>query len=186
LIVWDGDVDAAFEAIEDTALIHEVRSAWFDVLARLTFGGVISRERTFAFLAWLEREESIEDGDTAWWGWERAVIRLGATDLEPALQRVWSKAIFDQRTPEEHAEIVADLHRSALDPANPALFDEDDVRAIDDPAEALAWIGRRQKAMEAWDAEESQPDDDPAQTIRLTETEIGWLSGFSPNSEGPY
>jgi hypothetical protein len=58
--------------------------------------------------------------------------------------------------------------------------------SIDDPAEAPAWIGRRQKAMEAWDAEESQPDDDPAQTIRLTETEIGWLSGFSPNSEGPY
>ena len=37
LSVWDDDADAVFEAIEDKELIPEVRSAWFDVLARLTF-----------------------------------------------------------------------------------------------------------------------------------------------------
>ena len=63
----------------------------FDVLARLTFDGVISRERTLAFFIRLEREEAIEDGDSTWWGWERAVIRLGATDLEPALERVFRR-----------------------------------------------------------------------------------------------
>jgi uncharacterized protein len=185
LSVWDDDADAVFEAIEDKELIPEVRSAWFDVLARLTFDGVISRERTLAFLTRLEREEAIEDGDSTWWGWERAVIRLGATDLEPALERVWSKVIYDQHTPEEHTETLADLHRAASDPANPAIFDEDEVRAINDPAEALAWIGRRKKAMEAWDAEESQPDEDPAQTIRLTEKEIDWLSGFLASGQAP-
>lgn len=71
LSVGDGDVDAVFKAIEDTELIPEVRSAWFDVLARLTFDGVISRERTLAFLTRLEREGAIEDGDTTWWGWEK-------------------------------------------------------------------------------------------------------------------
>ena len=71
------------------------------------------------------------------------------------------KVIYDQHTPEEHTETLADLHRAASDPAKPAIFDEDEVRAINDPAEALAWIGRRKKAMEAWDAEESQPDRDP-------------------------
>ena len=185
LSAGDGDVDAVFEAIEDNELIPEVRSAWFNVLARLTFDGVIARERALAFLTRLEREGAIEVGDTTWWGWERAVIRLGAKELEPALQRVWSKVIFDPHTPEERAETLADLHRAALDPASPALFDEDEVRAVDDPAEALAWIGRRQKAMEAWDAEESQPDDDPAQTIRLTETEIDWLSGFLASGQAP-
>ena len=97
LSVWDGDVDAVFEAIEDKALIPEVRSAWFEVLARLTFDGVISRDRTLAFLTRLEREKAIEDHDITWWGWEKAVIRLGATDLEPALQRVWSKETLTTR-----------------------------------------------------------------------------------------
>ena len=115
LSAGDGDVDAVFEAIEDNELIPEVRSAWFNVLARLTFDGVIARERALAFLTRLEREGAIEVGDTTWWGWERAVIRLGAKELEPALQRVWSKVIFDPHTPEERAETLADLHRAALE-----------------------------------------------------------------------
>ena len=73
--------------------------AWFGVLARLTFDGAISRERTLAFLARLERDGVIEDDDMTWWGWEDAVTRLGATELEPALRRVWSKDIFSQLTP---------------------------------------------------------------------------------------
>jgi uncharacterized protein len=84
LSAWDGNGEALFAAIEDNRLVSEVRSAWFDVLARLTFDGVIPRERTLAFLTRLEREGAIEDGDMAWWGWEEAVIRLGATELEPA------------------------------------------------------------------------------------------------------
>ena len=39
--------------------------------------------------------------------------------------------------------------------------------------------------MEAWDAEESQPDDDPAKTIRLTQKEIDWLSGFLESEKVP-
>ena len=40
--------------------------------------------------------EAIKDGDMVWWGWEEAVIRLGATEFEPTLKRVWTKVIFDQ------------------------------------------------------------------------------------------
>lgn len=185
LSAWDGNSEALFAAIEDNKLVSEVRSAWFDVLARLTFDGVIPREQTLAFLTRLEREGAIEDGDMAWWGWEEAVIRLGATELEPALKRVWSKVVFDQHTHEENAESLARLHRAASDPVNPVIFDEDEVRAISDPVEALAWIEHRKRAMEAWEAEDSQPDDDPAQSIRLTSEESGWLSGFLASQEVP-
>jgi uncharacterized protein len=185
LSVWDGDAGALFDAIESDELISEVRWAWFDVLARLSFDGVISRERALAFLARLEREGAIEDGDIVWWGWEEAVVRLGAVELEPALRRVWAKAIFDQHTPEEHEESLALLHRAASNLADPALFDEDEIGAIGDPADALAWIGRREKAMETWRAEMEQADDDPARSISLTGQEIDWLSGFLASRQAP-
>ena len=133
----------------------------------------------------LERDGAIEDGDMVWWGWEEAVIRLGATELEPTLKRVWTKVIFDQHEPEEHAESLARLHRAASDPANPTIFDEDEVCAIGDPAEALSWIGRRKQAIEAWETENRQPDDDPAQSIRLTDEEMDWLSGFLASRQAP-
>ena len=49
LSVWDEDVDALFAAIENGELISEVRWAWFDVLARSVFDGVILRERALGF-----------------------------------------------------------------------------------------------------------------------------------------
>jgi uncharacterized protein len=185
LSVWEGSGDALFEAIGDDALISEVRWAWFDVLARLTFDNIIPRERTLAFLTRLEREGAIEEGDSAWWGWEEAVIRLGATELEPALQRVWSKVIFDLHTDEEHAESLAELHRAASDPSDPAIFDENEIRPISDPVEAVAWIERRIGAIESWEAEKSEPDNDPAKSICLTGDEIDWLSGFLASRQAP-
>jgi uncharacterized protein len=180
LSVWDKDVDALFAAIEDNELISEVRWAWFDVLARSVFDGVIQRERALEFLTRLEREGAFEDGDSAWWSWEEAVIRLGAVELEPALRRVWTKVAFDQHTAEEHEETLAELHR-----ADSALLDEDEISAISDPAEALAWIERREKAMEAWVAKSDEPDNDPARSIRLTGDEVEWLSGFLASQQAP-
>jgi uncharacterized protein len=185
LSVWDKDVDALFAAIENDKLISEVRWAWFDVLARSVFDGLIPRERALDFLARLEREGAFEDGDSAWWSWEEAVIRLGAVELEPALRRVWAKIVFDQHTREEHEESLAELHRAALNLADPAPFDENEICAIVDPAEALAWIGRREKAMEACRAGNDECDDDPARSIRLTGAEMDWLSGFLASRQVP-
>jgi uncharacterized protein len=185
LSVWDEDVDALFAAIENDEIISEVRWAWLDVLARGVFDGVIPRERALALLARLEREGAFEEGDSVWWSWEETVIRLGAVELEPALRRVWAKAVFEELTPGEHEESLAELHRVASNLADPALFDEDEICAIDDPAEALAWIARREKAMEAWRAENEEPDDDPARSVRLTGDEMDWLSGFLASRQAP-
>jgi hypothetical protein len=185
LSVWEKDVDALFAAIENDELISEVRWAWFGVLARSVFDGVIPRERALDFLARLEREGAFEDGDSAWWRWEEAVIRLGAVELESALRRVWAKVVFDQHTPEEHEESLAELYRSAANLTDPALLDQDKISVIADPAEALAWIARREKAMKAWRAEDDKPDDDPARSARLTGDEIDWLSGFLASRKAP-
>jgi uncharacterized protein len=190
LSVWDGDSDAVFSAIEDEELAYEVRTAWFDVLARLTFDGAIPRERTFEFLTRLERDGAFAEDDMIWWGWELAVTRLGATELEPALKRVRSKAIFEHFNEADQEESFEMLRRAAADPGDPAVFDEDEVCAIGDPVEAYAWIERREKVMEKWDAREGveeaeEPDDDPAASVRLTGDEIEWLSGFLESRQAP-
>jgi uncharacterized protein len=190
LSTWEGDTAPLFEMIEHADLVPDTKWALFDVLARLTFDGRIPRERTIAFLERLEREGLIDDGDCVWWGWEEAVTKLGALQLEPALRRVWSKVINEHHLEPEHAESLEELNRAAANPSDPTVFDEMDVRPIDDPAEALAWVDRRAEALAQWRVErefEDSPvfDDDPAKAIRLTGDERDWLAGFLVSRQAP-
>jgi uncharacterized protein len=190
LSTWQGDTAPLFDMIEHADLVPDAKWALFDVLARLTFDGRIPRERTLAFLERLERDHLIDDGDCVWWGWEEAVTKLGAKQLEPALRRVWSKVINEHHSEKEHAESLEELNRAAVNPTDPAVFDELDVRPIDDPAEAVAWVDQRVEALAKWRAEremEGSPavDDDPAKSIRLTDDERDWLAGFLVSRQAP-
>jgi len=127
--------------------VPDAKWALFDVLARLTFDGRIPRWRTIAFLERLERDHVIGDGDSVWWDWEEAVTKLGAKQLEPALRRVWCKVINEHHSEQEHAESLEELNRAAADPTDPSIFDELDVRPIDDPAEAAVWVKQRAEAL---------------------------------------
>jgi uncharacterized protein len=190
LSTWEGDTAPLFEMIEHADLSPDAKWALFDVLARLTFDGRIPRERSIAFLERLERDYSIDDGDCVWWGWEEAVTKLGAKQLEPALRRVWSKVINEHHSEQEHAESLEELNRAAANPTDPAIFDELDVGPIGDPAEAVAWVDQRAKALAKWRAEreiEGGPtiDYDPAKPIRLTDDERDWLAGFLVSRQAP-
>jgi Protein of unknown function (DUF1186) len=142
LSIWEGDADALFEMVEHADLVSDAKWALFDALARLTFDGRIPRERTIDFLERLERDRVIDDGDCVWWGWEEAVTKLGVKQLEPALRRVWSKVINEHHSEQEHAESLEELNRAAANPTDPSIFDELDVRPIEDPVEAVAWVKR--------------------------------------------
>jgi len=190
LSVWNNDADALFELIEHGEMISDAKWSLFDVLSRLTFDGRIPRERTIAFLERLEREEAFEAGDSVWWGWEDAVAKLGIKELEPALHRVWSKVINELHTEQDHAEKLEQLNRAAADPADRALFDEADVRPIEDPVEAVAWVERRAKMIAGWRAEREAEEgvaekNDPAKAICLTDDERDWLAGFLVSHQVP-
>jgi uncharacterized protein len=190
LSVWNDDTDALFRTIEHAETIPDAKWALFDVLARLTFDGRIPRERTIAFLERLEREDFVEDGDSIWWGWEEAVIKLGIRQLEPALRRVWSKVINEPQTEEERAESLARMSRAAAHPADRSQFDEDLVWSIEDPVEAIAWVVLRAKMREEWQTEcETErgvaDEEDPAKAIRLTDIEENWLQGFLISCQVP-
>ena len=70
------------------------------------------------------------------------------------------------------------------------MFDQADVRLIEDPVEAVAWVERRAKLYAGWRAEREAEDgfaddNDPAETIRLTDDERDWLTDFLVSRQAP-
>jgi uncharacterized protein len=191
LSVWNRETTDLLELIERSYMPPDVNWAFYDVLARLTFDGRISRNETTAFLARIERDNLIDDGDMSWWGWEEAVMKLGLAELEPTLRRVWSKPIYGQHGEADHADTLDSLTRAAADPTDARLFDEEHIRVIDDPVEGVAWVEQRAAAMAAWatehgeDANTADKDTDAAKTIRLTDDEEDWLAGFLSSPQVP-
>jgi len=186
LTIWDREPSELFKLIEHADLEPEVKWALYDVMARLTFDGRMVRTEATEFLARIERDGLIDDGDMTWWGWAEAVDRLGLTELEPALRRVWAKPIYEQHTDTDRAEALESMRQAAANPTDPSGFDADDIRPIDDPVEAVAWVEHRAAAMAKWDAEHCvNDDDDPAKAVRLTKDEHDWLAGFLVSRQAP-
>ena len=191
LSVWDRGAAPLFTLIERADMVHDAKWALYNVLARLTFDGRIAREETIAFLTRIEHDTLIDDDDMTWWGWEQAVAQLGLTELESALRRVWAKPVYEHHEDADHTEQLEALRRAAADPSDPAAFEEEDIRAIDDPVEAVSWIERRAAAMLAWEAEHAAehgpeaPDTDVAKDVRLNPEEEHWLAGLLASSQVP-
>jgi uncharacterized protein len=189
LSVWDRDAQALFALVEEEDLVTDTGWALFSVLARLTFDGRIPREETVAFLARLEQDAFTDDEDMLWWGWESAVVVAGLIELEPALQRVWSKAVFANHDPAYRDESLEMLKRVAADPTESAGLDEENIRPIDDPVEAVSWVALQAAVLAELAAEEAQeapPEDhDVAKDLRLTAEEMSWLDGFLTSSQAP-
>lgn len=192
LSVWHRGADSLFTLIEHADMATDAKWALYDVLARLTFDGRVAREQTAAFLARIEQDDLTDGADMAWWGWEQAVVKLGLAELEPALRRVWSKPIYAQHGEADHTDMLDTLRRAAAAPRDAAVFDEEDIRAIDDPVEAVAWVAQRAAAMTAWAAEQEAEnghrddgDSDAAKTVRLSDDEQGWLAGFLVSRQVP-
>lgn len=193
LSVWDGDANALCHLIEHADMSDDAKWALFDVLARLTFDGRFPRAQTVAFLERFEREGLADADSQIWWGWENTVTRLGLIELEPALQRVWTKTVYAISVDIERVTGLEELEHCRSNPTDPSIFIENDITPIDDPVEALAWIGQRIEAMAAHQAEHGTPSaepepetaDDPAETIRLSPAQENWLSGFLTSRQVP-
>jgi uncharacterized protein len=192
LSVWDRGADSLFDLIEHADMAPEAKWALYDVLARQTFDGRISRHETTAFLSRIERDNLIDDGETAWWGWEQAVVKLGLVELEPALRRVWAKPVYAMHSKADSDALLEALHRVAANPSDSSLFDAEHVRAIDDPVEAVAWGEQRAERMARWAAEQradhgddDDADNDAAKAVRLTAHERDWLAGFLVSPQVP-
>ena len=192
LSVWDRGADSLFNLIEHADMAPEAKWALYEVLARQTYDGRVSRHETTSFLARIERDNLIDDGEMAWWGWEQAVVKLGLVELESALRRVWSKAVYAMHSKADHDALLEALQRAAANPSDASLFDAERVRAIDDPVEAVAWVEHRAEMIAKWAAEQraehgydDDADNDVAKAVRLTADERDWLAGFLVSPQVP-
>lgn len=193
LSVWDRDAGELFTLIEHADIETDAKWALFAVLARLTFDGRIPRQDSIALLARIERDSLIDDNDPVWAGWSDAVIRLGHADMEPALRRVWAKPVFTYDSDSDRAEDVDRFRHAVANPADPGIFEEDNIKAVDDPVEGIAWVEKQASVMAAFEAElkasndGADPDAESAavEALRLTGDEEYWLSGFLTSRQIP-
>ena len=180
LSVWDRGADGLFKLIEHADMVPEAKWALYDVLTRHTYDGRISRHETTSFLTRIERDNLIDDGEMAWWGWEQAVVELGLIELEPALRRVWSKPVYAMHRKADHDAQLETLQHVAANPSDSSRFDAERLRAIDDPAEAVG--SREQRAKYGYD---DDADNDAGRAVRLTADERDWLAGFLVSPQVP-
>ena len=191
LSVWDGDADALLALIEHADLAEIARWAMIDVLTRLTFDGRIPRARTAAFLKRFERDGLADDDSEIWWGWELAVTRLGLVELEPAIRRVWTKAVNADFDADANQESLEQLHGCAVAPHDACVFEEANLEPIVDPVEALEWVADCHAVQEEMRVEmgltEPNPlvDDDPGRSVRPSAAEMTWLDRFLTSRQVP-
>jgi uncharacterized protein len=190
LSFYDENPEPLFAAVEDRRTASGVRWALLQVLARLGWEGRIPRERVVALLDHFDREEWAPVDDDAWMGWEEAIALLGLKEFVPRVRQGWEKGRYSFNRDEENGyeEWLGQLNRAAADALDPSPFIESKVVPVTDPAESLAWLAWRKPAtgdVEGEDAEDEDSEDeesdampDPAEAIRLGESEIGWLGGF--------
>ncbi len=182
LSVWDGDPDALFRLIEHADMADEAKWALFDVVARLTIDGRIPHETTVEFLERFEAEGLADDTSTLWWSWETTISNLGLKDLQPAVERAWQKPAFAHLSTESRASWLEILELPLKNPEAKTPLDAANIRAIDDPVEALHWLTVRQTLDPQYGRETqaapAQVPPDPAADIRLDPDEELWLARF--------
>lgn len=189
LSVWDGDADRLFHLIEHADLAVEGRWALFDVVARSTVEGRISRERAGAFLTRFEAESLADQDDVIWWAWQGAVVRLGFVELEPAIRRVWKKPACEGGPQHEYDSLIATLNRVAADPTNVGHFDEEGIWPVTEAAEVADWvdglIGLQSSDASAGLNAAAPPERNLGGDIQLSRFELFWLDGFLTSRQVP-
>ena len=87
--LFDGNEAAISELIADPAADEDVRSGLMLALARLAWEGRASRERLLALLDRLDDENADPADSLIWFGWQEAILLLGATDRTARVERGW-------------------------------------------------------------------------------------------------
>jgi uncharacterized protein len=150
--VFDGDAAPLEALLADPAVGEMSRMVLFGTLAFLTVVGRIERGATRRFLERFEAERLAERGNSAWVGWEEAVVRLGLRDLWPRVD----KARRDGRVPDgfnDRTWLLATLTHAEAAPGDLASFAKDDFGYIDDILAELAWTALTpEEAVELVDA----------------------------------
>jgi len=146
--MFDGNIDALFDAIVDRRLDEFSREALLGAACFLAWKGRIARDLMERFLERFYEERLAEPEDYAWIGWLEAIALLGLRSLALAVERAWS----DGWIPEgvlDPSNFAVDLAQAEREPDNIERFKKANLGYIDDVLEALAWTCRGEN--DEWD-----------------------------------
>jgi hypothetical protein len=136
--VFDGDVDALFQAISDRSKDEFVRNALLGAATFLTWEGRIERERMKHFLERFYEQRLADDWDHAWIGWIEAIALLGLRSLTPLVESAWRESRIPPNVMKlEHFE--KDLAEAERAPGDIKRLKDAHLGYIDDVVDALSW-----------------------------------------------
>ncbi|MFZ5789527.1 MAG: UPF0149 family protein [Pseudomonadota bacterium] len=179
--LYDGNAEPLFATLEDRGAAPSARWALFRVLARLSWEGRVPRERFVRLIDRFDREEMAPPEDLAWMGWEDAIRYLGLKDFEGRVRRGWETGRVSLHNQADRDWWQESFDRAVANPDDPQPFVVDDVVPMADPVAGLAWLAEPPPAPERASDEPA----DPAEAIRLSARELGWLAGFLDSAQVP-
>ena len=158
--LFDGNEGAISELIADRAVDEDVRNALMLALARLVWDGRASRERLLALLDRLDDENADPADSLIWFGWQEAILLLGATDRIERVQHGWDAGRMAYSFRDiDRTDWLEQIRAAAEHPDDPRRFVDLELVPIEDPAQSVGWAA----------AAPHGPDD------ALDEDELAWL-----------
>lgn len=140
LSLFDGDDAAVCAVIADPGADDDARSALMLALARLVFEGRASRERALALLDRFDCEALAPVESFAWFGWQEAIMLLGATELIERVQRGWAAGRLSGPCGEaDRQDWLEQIRKAAEYPDDPERFASHQLVPIDDPTTGIDW-----------------------------------------------
>jgi hypothetical protein len=138
--LFDGTEAAALEMVADPSVDEDVRSALMRALARLAWEGRVSREAVLALLDRFDHEALAPVDSIAWFGWQEAILLLGATDRIERVQRGWQAGRLSYSFREvDRRDWLEQVRAAAEQPEDPQRFLTQQLVALDDPVEGIDW-----------------------------------------------
>ncbi len=138
--LFDGNEAAALEMVADPSVDEDVRSGLMRALARLAWEGRASREQLLALLDRFDDEALAPADSIAWFGWQEAILLLGATDRIERVQRGWQAGRLSYSFREvDRQDWLEQVRAAAEQPEDPQRFLKQQLVALDDPVEGIDW-----------------------------------------------
>src|SRR5262249_49388732 len=109
-------------------------------LARLAWEGRASREGLLALLDRLDDENSAPTDSWTWFGWQEAILLLGATDRIDRVQRGWGAGrLAASYRDVDRQDWLPRIRAAAEHPDDPRRFCGLELVPIEDPAQSVDW-----------------------------------------------
>jgi uncharacterized protein len=160
LSLFDGDDAAVCTVVADASADDNIRAGLMMALARLAIEGRASRERVLALLDRFDREALAPVNSWAWFGWQEAILLLGATDLIERVQRGWEAGRLSLSFRDvDRQDWIEQTRKAAEHPDDPERFALNHLLPIDDPIVSVGWS--------------AEPPSGPGEAPN--DNELGWL-----------